>query len=37
MAAHEATKIVYNIEPEYTRCGGSIPVTLTLQVGINVY
>jgi len=32
LAAHKATEIVYNIEPEYTRGGGSIPVTLTLQV-----
>ncbi|XP_060869260.1 cytosolic non-specific dipeptidase-like [Metopolophium dirhodum] len=31
LAAHEATKTVYNVEPDYTRCGGSIPVTLTLQ------
>jgi len=32
LAAHKATEIVYNIEPDYTRGGGSIPVTLTLQV-----
>ncbi|XP_022162428.1 cytosolic non-specific dipeptidase-like [Myzus persicae] len=31
LAAHKATKTVYNVEPDYTRCGGSIPVTLTLQ------
>ncbi|VVC43124.1 Peptidase M20,Cytosolic nonspecific dipeptidase/DUG1,ArgE/DapE/ACY1/CPG2/YscS, conserved [Cinara cedri] len=31
LAAHNATKTVYNVEPEYTRCGGSIPVTLTFQ------
>lgn len=34
LAAHKATKTVYNVEPDYTRCGGSIPVTLTLQVCI---
>lgn len=32
LAAHKATESVYNIEPDYTRGGGSIPVTLTLQV-----
>lgn len=32
LAAHRATENVYNIEPDYTRGGGSIPVTLTLQV-----
>lgn len=32
MAAHKATESVYNIAPDYTRGGGSIPVTLTLQV-----
>jgi len=32
LAAHKATQCVYNIEPDYTRGGGSIPVTLTLQV-----
>lgn len=34
LAAHKATQSVYNIEPDYTRGGGSIPVTLTLQVCI---
>ena len=27
-----ATKMVYGVEPDLTREGGSIPVTLTLQV-----
>ncbi|XP_008184491.1 cytosolic non-specific dipeptidase [Acyrthosiphon pisum] len=38
IAAHRATQCVYNIEPDYTRGGGSIPVTLTLQevTGKNV-
>lgn len=38
LAAHRATETVYNIEPDYTRSGGSIPVTLTLQevTGKNV-
>ncbi|XP_022162426.1 cytosolic non-specific dipeptidase-like [Myzus persicae] len=38
LAAHKATQSVYNIEPDYTRGGGSIPVTLTLQevTGKNV-
>ncbi|XP_050421082.1 cytosolic non-specific dipeptidase isoform X2 [Adelges cooleyi] len=38
LAAHKATETVYNIEPDYTRGGGSIPVTLTLQelTGKNV-
>lgn len=38
LAAHKATESVYNIEPDYTRGGGSIPVTLTLQevTGKNV-
>ncbi|XP_050543642.1 cytosolic non-specific dipeptidase isoform X2 [Daktulosphaira vitifoliae] len=31
MAAHRATEIVYNSEPDYTICGGSIPITLTLE------
>lgn len=37
-AAIKATKYVYNIEPDLTREGGSIPVTLTLQqaTGKNV-
>ena len=29
-----ATKMVYGVEPDLTREGGSIPVTLTLQVTI---
>lgn len=38
MAARQATKHVYGIEPDLTREGGSIPVTLTLQqaTGKNV-
>ncbi|XP_050543641.1 cytosolic non-specific dipeptidase isoform X1 [Daktulosphaira vitifoliae] len=38
LAAHNATEMVYSIEPDYTRGGGSIPVTLTLQevTGKNV-
>jgi nonspecific dipeptidase len=30
-AAAKATKYVYKVEPDFTREGGSIPVTLTLQ------
>lgn len=38
VAAQKATKKVYNIDPDLTREGGSIPVTLTLQqaTGKNV-
>jgi len=38
IAAHKATKYVYNVEPDLIREGGSIPVTLTLQeaTGKNV-
>lgn len=37
-AGIRATKYVYNVEPDLTREGGSIPVTLTLQqaTGKNV-
>lgn len=37
-AGLKATKHVYNVEPDFTREGGSIPVTLTLQqaTGKNV-
>nr|XP_018917689.1 PREDICTED: cytosolic non-specific dipeptidase [Bemisia tabaci] len=37
-AARKATKHVYNVDPDFTREGGSIPVTLTLQetTGKNV-
>lgn len=37
-AAKQAVKYVYNIEPDMTRSGGSIPVTLTFQetTGKNV-
>lgn len=31
-AAIRATKRVYNTEPDMTREGGSIPITLTFQV-----
>ncbi|XP_050506548.1 cytosolic non-specific dipeptidase [Diabrotica virgifera virgifera] len=30
-AASKATKYVYNVDPDFTREGGSIPVTLTFQ------
>lgn len=30
-AAARATKLVYNVEPDFTREGGSIPITLTLE------
>jgi nonspecific dipeptidase len=32
VAGRKATKHVYGVEPDLTREGGSIPVTLTLQV-----
>jgi nonspecific dipeptidase len=32
LAGRKATKHVYGVEPDLTREGGSIPVTLTLQV-----
>lgn len=32
IAARKATKHVYKVEPDLTREGGSIPVTLALQV-----
>ncbi|KAI9432946.1 CNDP dipeptidase [Lactarius indigo] len=37
-AAHRATEAVYNQAPDYTREGGSIPVTLTFAeaLGVNV-
>jgi len=37
-AAHRATEAVYNRAPDYTREGGSIPVTLTFAeaLGVNV-
>jgi len=31
LAGKSATKMVYGVEPDLTREGGSIPVTLTLQ------
>ena len=31
-AGRRATKLVYGVEPDMTREGGSIPVTLVLQV-----
>lgn len=34
-AGIEATKMVYGVEPDLTREGGSIPVTLTLQEATN--
>ena len=38
LAGRRATKMVYGVEPDLTRSGGSIPVTLTLQeaTGKNV-
>ena len=38
LAGRRATKSVYGVEPDLTREGGSIPVTLTLQeaTGKNV-
>ena len=33
-AGIRATKLVYGVEPDMTREGGSIPVTLTLEVCI---
>ena len=38
LAGRRATKTVYGVEPDLTREGGSIPVTLTLQeaTGKNV-
>lgn len=35
LAARRATKLVYNVEPDLSREGGSIPVTLTLQEFTN--
>ena len=32
-AGRKATKMVYGTEPDMTREGGSIPITLVLQVG----
>lgn len=32
VAGRNATKMVYGVDPDLTREGGSIPVTLTLQV-----
>lgn len=32
VAAKNATKLVYGVEPDLTREGGSIPVALTFQV-----
>lgn len=32
-----ATKMVYGVEPDLTREGGSIPVTLTLQEATGLY
>ncbi|OCB89196.1 CNDP dipeptidase [Sanghuangporus baumii] len=38
VAASRATQAIYNLEPDLTREGGSIPVTLTFaeQLGVNV-
>jgi cytosolic nonspecific dipeptidase len=37
VAGRNATKMVYKVDPDLTREGGSIPVTLTLQVRKRVY
>lgn len=34
-AAKRATKHVYGVEPDMTREGGSIPITITFQVGLR--
>ena len=34
LAGRKATQLVYGVEPDLTREGGSIPVTLTFQVGL---
>ena len=31
-AGKRATKLVYGVDPDMTREGGSIPITITLQV-----
>ena len=36
LAGRRATRLVYGVEPDLTREGGSIPITITLQVGANV-
>ena len=35
LAGRKATKHVYEVDPDLTREGGSIPVTLTLQVVLS--
>lgn len=35
-AAHKATQDVYGVAPDYTREGGSIPVTLSFADALNV-
>lgn len=32
LAGRRATQLVYGVEPDLTREGGSIPITITLQV-----
>ncbi|CAI4441184.1 AMM_1a_G0017320.mRNA.1.CDS.1 [Saccharomyces cerevisiae] len=34
-AAKKATKLVYGVDPDFTREGGSIPITLTFQDALN--
>ena len=34
-AAHKATKDVYGVDPDYTREGGSIPVTLVFEQALQ--
>lgn len=35
VAASKAVNQVYKVDPDYTREGGSIPVTLTFQEALN--
>lgn len=35
-AARAAVKHVYNVEPDLTREGGSIPITINLEVSIEM-
>lgn len=34
-AAAKATELIYKVKPQYTREGGSIPITLTFQVIVS--
>ena len=35
-AGRRATQLVYGVEPDLTREGGSIPITITLQVSLFI-